>query len=170
VTTAPELLVDAFSRIRDGVTTLLEGVDARHLTWRPGPDANTIAWLVWHLTRIEDDHLAAAFSKSQVWHSDGWSERFGLPYRPEATGYGMSPSDVGALDVGPELLSGYHLAVASRTTSLLAGLSPGELDRVVDERWDPPVTLAVRLVSVVADGLEHLGQAAYIRGLAEQAG
>ena len=47
-------------------------------------------------------------------------------------------------------------------------VTDADLDRVVDERWDPPVTLAVRLVSVLADGLEHAGQAAYIRGVAER--
>ena len=51
------------------------------------------------------------------------------------------------------------------TVAYLATVTPEDLDRIVDERWDPPVTLGVRLVSVVSDDLQHAGQAAYVRGL-----
>ena len=170
MTTIPSLIADSFTRVREGVTGVLEGISDGHLTWRPDPEANTVAWLVWHLTRVQDDHLAAAFGQPQVWHSEGWESRFGLPLPSDATGYGMGPSEVGAVTAPAELLSGYHLAVASRTASLVAGLQAEDLDRIVDERWDPPVTLAVRLVSVISDDLQHVGQAAYVRGLAERAG
>lgn len=162
------LLSDGFTRVREGVAAVLDGIDARHLTWRPDPEANTVAWLVWHLTRVQDDHLAAAFDRPQLWDSDGWESRFGLPYGPGATGYGMGSDEVGQLSVPAELLAGYHEAVASRTASLVAGVGPADLERVVDERWDPPVTLAVRLISVISDDLQHVGQAAYVRGMAER--
>jgi hypothetical protein len=48
---------------------------------------------------------------------------------------------------------------------MLAGLPDGELDRVVDRRWDPPVTMGVRLISIADDCLQHVGQASYLRGL-----
>lgn len=168
---APALILgDGFTRVREGVTAVLDGIDPGHLTWRPDPGANPVAWLVWHLTRVQDDHLAGAFGREQLWDSDGWEARFGLPYPPGATGYGMSSSDVGRMSATAELLAGYHEAVAARTASLVAGVGPADLERVVDERWDPPVTLAVRLVSVISDDLQHVGQAAYVRGMAERAG
>ena len=147
---------------------MLDGIDERHLAWRPDPEANTIAWLVWHLTRVEDDHLAGAFDVPQLWHSDGWEERFGLPLPSGATGYGMDASEVAKVAAPAGLLGEYHRAVADRTCSLVAGVGPDELERVVDERWDPPVTLEVRLVSVISDALQHVGQAAYVRGMAER--
>ncbi|MEK8106882.1 DUF664 domain-containing protein [Micromonospora sp. M12] len=64
-----------------------------------------------------------------------------------------------------QALVDYYEAVAARTGSFLAGVGPLDLDRVVDETWDPPVTLGVRLVSVADDDLQHAGQAAYVRGL-----
>lgn len=172
VTSSPlsDVLLDAFSRISDGVREVLEGLDGNRLDWRPDPDANPIGWTVWHLTRIQDDHLAAAFDRDQVWTGEGWVGRFGLPYEADAHGYGMSSEEVGAFSASAELLRGYHDAVAARSVSLLSGLSAPDLARVVDERWDPPVTLGVRLVSVIADDLQHVGQAAYVRGLAERAG
>ena len=64
-----------------------------------------------------------------------------------------------------QLLLDYAGAVHERTTQFLRSLTDEDLDLVVDRRWDPPVTLGVRLVSVLADDLQHAGQAAYVRGL-----
>lgn len=167
---ASRVLLDGFTRVGEGVDRILDGIDERHLTWRPDPGANTIAWLVWHLTRVEDDHLAGAFDVGQLWESEGWEGRFGLPLGPGATGYGMSAEDVAKVVAPADLLLGYNRAVRERTERLVAAVGPDDLERVVDERWDPPVTLQVRLVSVISDALQHLGQAAYVRGLAERAG
>ena len=163
---AADLLVDAFGRIRDSVHEAVAGLTAEQLTTRPDDRANSIAWLVWHLTRIQDDHVADAAGAEQLWHRNGWMERFALPFEPLATGYGHTPDDVAAVRVdSPDLLTGYHDAVHERTTAYLAGLSTADLDRVVDDSWDPPVTLGVRLVSVVNDDMQHVGQAAFVRGL-----
>jgi Protein of unknown function (DUF664) len=162
------LLTDAVTRVRELVPTVVGGLDEDDLAWRPDPEANSIAWLVWHLTRIADDHVAAVASIEQVWTSAGWHERFALPFPAADHGYGHSSSDVGAVRVPAELLAGYHDAVAEAVLAYVGTLTPGDLDRVVDEQWDPPVTLGVRLVSVVNDAGQHVGQAAYVRGLLER--
>lgn len=159
-----QLLVDGFGRVAEEVDRVLHGLTAEHLTARVAPDANTIAWLVWHLTRVQDDHVADAFGTEQVWFG-GWADRAGLPFPAGATGYGHTAAEVGQADVGAELLRGYHRQVRDRTCDLLSAVGAEDLDRVVDTRWDPPVTLGVRLVSVLADDLQHVGQAAYVRGL-----
>jgi hypothetical protein len=164
------LLIDAFDRVRQGVEEVLEGLADDALTFRPDGEANTIAWLLWHLARVQDDHVAHAAGVEQRWTADGWCERFGLPFDSDATGYGQDPDDVAAVQVGADLLAGYYEVVHHATLRFLAGVSGTDLDRVVDERWDPPVTLGVRLVSVLTDDLQHVGQAAYLRGLAERAG
>ena len=166
--TTAELLVDTFGRIRETVQETVNGLTVDQLAFRADPDANSIAWLVWHLTRIQDDHLAAAFGTEQVWIADKWVGRFGLPFAPEAHGYGHTTEDVGNVRVAAGLLTGYHDAVHARSVELLQTVSDADLDRVVDDRWDPPVTLGVRLVSVIADALQHVGQAAFIRGLEER--
>jgi hypothetical protein len=160
-----QLLVDGFSRVQEAVHRVLDGLAPEDLTARPAESANPIAWLVWHLTRVQDDHLSDAFDVGQVWVEQGWAERAALPFDAAATGYGQSDEQVGAVRLPADLLLGYHDAVHQRTTELLAGVTPGQLDRIVDERWDPPVSLGVRLVSVLADDLQHAGQAAYVRGL-----
>ncbi len=165
------LLAEAYGRIHGEVPRVLDGLDQALLGARVDPGANSIAWLVWHLTRVQDDHVADAFGTEQVWTEDGWADRLGLPFDPSATGYGQGRGDVGALGSVPaELLLGYHDAVHARTLELLAGLRPEDLDRVVDTRWDPPVTLGVRLVSVLSDDLQHVGQAAYVRGVLTRSG
>ncbi len=163
-----DLLIDAFGRIREVVDSAVDGLTPDQLGWRADGDANTVAWLVWHLTRIEDDHVAAAFGTDQVWTAQGWAERFSLPFDPAVTGYGHSSAEVAAVRIGRDALSGYHHDVADRAVELIVGVTDDDLDRVVDERWDPPVTLGVRLVSVIGDGLQHAGQAAFVRGLIER--
>ncbi len=163
-----DVLTDCFGRIREATHGAVEGCSDAVLTYRGDPDANSIAWLVWHLTRIQDDHVAGVAGTEQLWTADGWHERFALPFDVSATGYGQSSDEVAAVTASAELLLGYHDAVHDGTLRFVGGLEAGDLDRIVDERWDPPVTLAVRLVSVVADDLEHAGQAAFVRGLAER--
>jgi len=160
-----ELLIDAYSRIQEEVHGVVDGLDEKTLATRPGDTANSIAWLVWHLTRIQDDHVAQVAGTEQAWTADGWSARFALPYRPGDTGYGHSSDQVAACRAPAGLLTGYHDAVFRHTVSYVQGLTGDSLDRVVDRAWDPPVTLGVRLVSVVSDDLQHAGQAAYLHGL-----
>ena len=164
--TSAELLVDAFARIREVVHRVVDGLTTDQLAFRVDPEANSIAWLVWHLTRIQDDHLAHAFQGEQVWTSEGWTKRFGLPFDSRDTGYGHRADDVAAVRVGSgELLVGYHDAVHQQTTRYMRQLTDADLSRIVDRSWDPPVSLGVRLVSVIADDLQHAGQAAFIRGI-----
>jgi hypothetical protein len=163
--TGAELLVDAFGRVRGVVRRVVGGLTPEQLAFRVAPEANSIAWLVWHLTRIQDDHVADVAQAEQVWTAHGWVERLGLPFDPRDTGYGHRPADVAAVRVSGELLVGYHDAVHAQTVGYLGRLVDADLDRVVDRSWDPPVTLGVRLVSVIADGLQHAGQAAFVRGI-----
>jgi uncharacterized damage-inducible protein DinB len=163
-----DLLLYAYEQIQGTLRRAVDGLSADQLTARVGPEANTIAWLAWHLLRVQDDHVAEVAGSEQVWTADGWADRFDLPFDDSATGYGFSPDDVAAVRVdSPDLLLGYATAVHERTADFLRVLSDDDLDRVVDENWDPPVTLGVRLVSVLSDDLQHVGQAAYVRGLLE---
>ena len=164
-----EVLSDAFERMREGVRRVIEGLDAAALAYRPDPDANPIAWLVWHSTRVQDDHVSQIAGDDQAWITGGWADRFDLPLDPMDTGYGHTSEQVAAVDVdGPDLLVGYHEAVAQRTMQYLGTIDAVELDRIVDDRWDPPVSVGVRLVSVITDQLQHLGQAGYVRGMLER--
>jgi hypothetical protein len=164
--TSAELLVDAFGRIREVVHRVVDGLTSEQLAFRLDPEANSIAWLVWHLTRIQDDHLADATGAEQVWTSQGWVERFGLPFDPRDTGYGHRSKEVADVQgCSGELLAGYHDAVHQQTIRYVEGLVDADLERIVDRSWDPPVTLGVRLVSVIDDCAQHVGQAAFIQGI-----
>jgi uncharacterized damage-inducible protein DinB len=163
--TPAELLVDAFTRIVEGGEAVVDGLTEEQLAARPGASANSIAWLVWHLARVQDDHVAEVAGREQVWTAQGFADRFGLPFGVGATGYGQSSEEVGQVRAGAGLLAAYLRAVHEQTLGFLDGLAEADLDRVVDERWQPPVTLGVRLVSVANDDSQHLGQAAYVRGL-----
>jgi hypothetical protein len=164
--TSAQLLADAFGRIRGVVHHVVGGLNKEQLAYRLDDEANSIAWLVWHLTRVQDDHIADAAGTSQVWISNGWAERFALPFSVADTGYGHGAEQVAAVRAeSADLLTGYHDAVHKQTIDYVATLSDDDLSRIVDQAWDPPVTLSVRLVSIISDNLQHAGQAAFVRGV-----
>jgi Protein of unknown function (DUF664) len=162
--TSADLLIDAFGRIREEVHLATDGLSREQLAYRVDAEANSIAWLIWHLTRIQDDHVCGVSHRQQAWTAAGWADRFGLPFGREATGYGHDPREVAAVQADAETLTGYHDAVFENTIRYVGTLTDADLPVVVDESWDPPVTLGVRLVSVISDDLQHVGQAAFIRG------
>jgi hypothetical protein len=160
------LLLELYGRIPPLARYAVSGLDGEQLTRAPAPGANPIGWLVWHLTRVQDDHVAELLEADQLWESGDWAQRFGLDPDPSNTGYGHTADDVQAVrPESSEALLEYLDAVSQRTNARLEKLTPADLDRIVDRRWDPPVTLGVRLVSIADDSLQHLGQAAYLRGL-----
>jgi uncharacterized damage-inducible protein DinB len=160
-----ELIADAFGRVGEVVHQAVSGLTEDQLSFRIDEDANSIAWLVWHLARVQDDHVAEVAGIQQVWTMQGWADRFGLSFAPSEIGYGQGSAEVAVVRAAPDLLLGYHDAVLDQTRTFVDGLVEADLDRIVDVRWDPPVTLGVRLVSVISDDLQHAGQAAFIRGI-----
>jgi hypothetical protein len=160
------LLLELYGRVPPLAREAVEGLDRDALVTRPSPEANPVGWLVWHLARVQDHHIAEIIDAEQLWVGGDWAGRFGLEPDPANTGYGHSAAEVARVrPEGPEVLIEYLDAVQARTEEMLRGLVPGDLDRIVDRRWDPPVTLGVRLVSIADDGLQHVGQASYVRGL-----
>src|SRR5262249_33937853 len=158
--TSADLLLDAFGRIRETVVEAVMGLTPEQLAFRPAPDANSIAWLVWHLTRVQDDHIADAMKAEQVWTSGEWAPKFGLPagsYHPVS---GHRPGRGAAVKAVPaEVLIASYDAVHARPLCFVPPLSDPALPRVVADSWAPPVTLGVRIISVISDDLQHAGSA-----------
>jgi uncharacterized damage-inducible protein DinB len=165
---AKDILIDGLERLPRNVHIAVRRLTPEQLHWAPAEGANSIGWLVWHLTRIQDDHVADVMGEEQVYAAGDWPQRFGLK-DPTETGWGHTPAQVSSVrPESVEALEGYYGAVHERTVRYLGGLTDDDLDRIVDRNWDPPVTLGVRLVSVIDDDAQHAGQAAYVRGLLER--
>ncbi|WNG88303.1 mycothiol transferase [Mycobacterium sp. ITM-2016-00317] len=162
---ARELLRDSFTRLIEHVDDLTENLTDEVAYYRPTPEANTITWLIWHSARIQDAQLCDIAAVEQVWFRDGWVDRFALDLPRDSHGYGHTPEEVAKVRASPELLAGYYHAVHKLSLEYVASVSADELSRIVDERWTPPVTASARLVSIIDDAAQHLGQAAYVRGL-----
>ncbi len=160
------VLLEVYGRIPPLVRDVLRGLPDEALVARPGVKANSIAWLIWHLTRVQDHHVSDILKSEQLWLGGDWAERVGVAAEPNNTGYGHSPDDVASIRPrDASVLEDYLEAVQARTLAMLERLPAKDLDRIVDRRWDPPVTMCVRLVSIADDSLQHVGQAAYVRGL-----
>ncbi|MDT5275182.1 MAG: hypothetical protein QOG95_2114 [Mycobacterium sp.] len=163
---ARELLRDAFTRLIEHVDEVTDGLTDEQANYRPSPGANSIAWLIWHSARVQDIQLAPIAGVDQVWTRDGWVDRFGLDLPRNDTGYGHGPDEVAKVQASADLLAGYYHAVHKLTLEFVAGVTAEDLGRIVDPGWDPPVTASSRLVSIIDDCAQHLGQAAYVRGIA----
>ncbi|GAA4355886.1 mycothiol transferase [Angustibacter luteus] len=162
------VLQDAIGRITERGHEVCDGLSPELANERLDGRSNSIAWLVWHAARVADTHVGDALGADDVWRTRGWHERFGLALGSDDTGYGHTSEQVGQVQVNDaSLLTGYLDDVIEVTRQAVDGLTDTDLDRVVDEGWDPPVTLGVRLVSVIDDDLEHLGQAAFLKGVLE---
>ncbi|BDZ43063.1 hypothetical protein GCM10025865_23620 [Paraoerskovia sediminicola] len=163
-----DVLREMFGRVGPALSSAIQDLDGDALTARVDGEANTLAWLAWHVGREQDAQVAAAVGRDQVWTAQGFSARFALPFDDAAIGYGQSSTEVGQVRASAALLAEYLDAVQDETADVLDELTDGDLYRVVDADWDPPVTLGVRLVSVVEDALQHAGQAGYLRGLIDR--
>jgi hypothetical protein len=167
---ARELLRDSFTRLIEHVDAVTDDLSDDASFFRPttasGKQANSICWLIWHSARIQDAQLAHIAAVDQVWFSGGWVDRFALDLPRDAHGYGHTAEEVGKVRAPADLLAGYYHAVHKMTLEYVAGVTVDELARIVDENWNPPVTASARLVSIVDDCAQHLGQAAYVRGIA----
>lgn len=160
------LLDDGFSRSLDAFEQTLDGIDVTVLNTMPGGDHNSIAWLAWHAGRQADVQIADLSGGQQVWSAGGWVSRFGLDLPADAMGYGQSIEDVAKVQVhDPGLLVAYLREVIQTARDYVRTLDESDLDAVIDDSWDPPVTRGVRLISIIDDGSQHAGQAAYVRGL-----
>ncbi len=162
------LLTDAAQRPLDAARQVLDGLTPDALHAMPQGRGNAIAWLLWHSARQQDVQLAEMTGADEVWLTGGWAERVGVPRAAGDSGFGDSPEQVAALRVADaDALLAYFAAVVDAVVAHVAGLSPADLDDVVDTSWTPHVTRGVRLVSIIDDAVAHIAQAAYARGLLE---
>jgi Protein of unknown function (DUF664) len=166
VAAAQELLRDSFTRLIEHVDDLTDGLSDEVSFWRPTPKANSIAWLIWHSARVQDVQISDLVKTDDVWTRERWVDRFRLDLPPRDTGYGHGPDDVAKVRATADLLAGYYHAVHEMTLDFVKTLTVAYLDRIIDRGWNPPVTASARLVSIVDDCAQHLGQAAYVRGIA----
>jgi len=164
------LIADALGRVNGILHRSLKGAPAGMLCRMPAPHANSMAWLAWHLTRVQDDHISDLAGLPELWASEGWRARFGMEPDDEETGQGHTFKQVAAFKVkAARVLLAYQDAAFERSKAYLAKVRPADLDRVIDEpQYDPMPTVGVRLVSIVSDNTQHAGQVTYLRGLFER--
>jgi uncharacterized damage-inducible protein DinB len=163
-----DLVIDGLGRVEEDFKRALDGLSAEQLAFRPAEHSNSIAWLAWHLARVQDDHISELAGRPQAWIEEKWHERFGKPADSNDTGFGYSSAQVATIrPESAQVPVDYYAAVHRRSLEYLETVTCEAMDRVIDTRWDPPVTVGVRLVSVVNDCTQHVGQMAYLRGLLE---
>lgn len=168
---AAGLVVDALGRVRDMVHDALKDLSAEELLSPPKPH---IAWLVWHLARVQDANFSALMDQPQLWIADRWHARFGMPPEPRdyGSGHRQTRAQVDAFRItDKDLLLRYLDAVFAQTKRYLSTVANDDLNRVLNEpQYQPRPTLSVRLASVINCNTRHAGQIEYLRGLIKHQG
>ena len=158
-----EFITGIFTRISQVLETVLDGLTENEINQQPTPECNSIGWMVWHLTRVQDRFIAMLSNNEQVWITEKWYGKFSREADAKDIGYGHRPEDLANFKVpDTKTLLDYHHAVLEKTKQYTNKLSPEELDRVIDDSRAP--TVALRLTAFISDNLQHAGQVAYLRG------
>lgn len=161
-----EILLDAAGRPVEAAHALRGRLDATVLNAHPGGHDNSIAWLLWHAGRELDVQLADLSGADQVWIGGGFRDRFDLGELGDQVGFGFTGDQARALVVSdPDLLLEYLDATTDAVRTYIGTLDEQALGVVIDDAWDPPVTRGARLVSIIDDAVQHVGQAAYAAGM-----
>ena len=163
-----------FEEIGVRLNRALEGLTFEELNWRPRPEANSIAFIVWHVSRVEDgwfQHFVQ--DTTQVWLAERWHERFGLP--EGSSGFGYSVEQLAEFPaLREEDLRGYFDAVRKSTLACLKEMTETDLDRVPGRSPFPDsasssrfaeFTVARMFRQLIGEEYQHLGHVNYIRGL-----
>ena len=162
--TLNEFIVDALDKENGFLMDALDGLGPEELVWQPAADANSIGWILWHMVRVEDMWIQFfAQFQTELWETEGWHEKFGLPTRDN--GFGHTPEQVNnfpALDL-TEFLR-YRGSVRQATLAFLDTLTPEDMERVPRERR-PEMSLGAMFRQIIGEMYQHVGHIAYLRGL-----
>jgi hypothetical protein len=166
-----EMISASYKGVLETLERALDGLTKEDLNWQSRPDCNSIGWLTWHLTRVQDSFIASMMGEQQLWIQGGWHTKFGRPPEANDAGFGQTPQDLAKFK-SPDIktLLGYHRAVLERSQRYISTLSAADMDRELQGPPYLPPKLGLRLIMVLSDGLQHAGQVAYIRGLRQGLG
>ena len=101
---------------------------------RPHPRVNSIAWNLWHLTRVEDAGLNRfVVDGTQVLDEGSWMERMSVPWRHHGSNMTFAEVDKLSQRIDLTALHDYSNAVQERTRYIISKLIPSQLDKVMEE-------------------------------------
>ena len=150
----------------------LEECSLEELKAQPiGPNTNSIGFVIWHLSRIQDMNTSRQMGKKQAWESEGWAEKFGKdPTDLKATGF-TSEEAAGFDPVSAQLLREYYECVRGYTEKYVSGLTPEVLDTPI-ENPPPgrPYNLGTSIALALGDSIQHFGQIGILMGVIREHG
>ena len=162
--TLNDFIEDAFRVEHEFLMEAVQDLTSEELAWRPGPEANPMGWILWHMLRVEDMWFQFFIQRqTEIWEKDGWNEKFGMPTRDNGFGHTQEQVDnFPVLDLA-ELLR-YGDSVRAETLAYLKGLLPEDFD-VVPREQRPEMSVGAIFRQVIGEVYQHQGHIAYLKGL-----
>jgi uncharacterized damage-inducible protein DinB len=142
----------------------IEGLTPDEMRWQPTPHTNHIAWLVWHLARVEDRWVSRLRQAPEVWNDEGWANRFRMD--PESNGFGQTMEEVRAMpEIALQDLMAYFDAVRVVTRHYLEQATDADLAQTYPHPRFGECTGAWIVGHILVEESQHVGQVALIRGM-----
>ena len=160
-----KILSDMLEMSDSLVRRALEGLTDADLIKRPSDQDNTIGWLMWHKTRVEDIAFADASGEEQFWISDKWHEKFGMEPNPGQMGFrGFARTSDEPRVQERKTFSATPTPFGRARLRCWRASRPRTSTRKSPPRWARPSKSGTTSGRVAADNIQHGGQICYLRG------
>lgn len=161
---AKEIIKLSLERSEEFLTSALKDLSQQEFAWSPGPESNSMAFIMWHQARVEDFFVNRVIrGQVELYEAQGFRDRLGTP--PKDTGNSYTVEKLRAWQAPPmETLVAYHQAVRQATLDLLETVTPQKLDEVPKPDRSPE-SVGIMLMRVITEAAHHVGQMSYLRGM-----
>ncbi|GGA80045.1 DinB family protein [Ornithinibacillus halotolerans] len=121
--------------LADDLLENLEGETFRQYPVSTPDTKNSIAWHLWHMTRIEDMTMNILIDDNkQVLHMSNWLEQMNIPFTH--SGNDMSVEEITLLSstINLNALLEYRKSVGKQTQEIISRLIPGQFRMKIDQK------------------------------------
>ena len=161
---AKEFALEALERARAVTMIAIDGLTPEHFHWRPNPTANSIAFLLWHISRVEDRFTSDLRNMEEIWLTEEWHKKFAVAISENGIGWG--PEQIQDFRPAIELVVSYLQRVRNISLETISRLNISQFkEQLTPSR--PDFTVANTLQTIVYHENHHQGAIGYIRGLIE---
>ena len=159
---AKEVILRSLEQSQGYLTQALDGLTQEEFAWSPTAECNNIAFILWHIARVEDFFVNRVIQREKELHeAEGWQEKLGTPVKA----YGLTVEELQAWPVPKmEDLKVYANAVREKTLAFLGSIPPEKLDEVPRPDRSPD-SIGVTLGHMCTEVALHVGQICYLRGV-----
>ncbi len=163
-TEVKDIILGSLQQSQGFLAKALDDLTQEEASWRPTSECNSIAFILWHLARVEDYFMSRVIQRqTETYEAEGWQQKLGTA--PRDMGFGYTVEKLQAWPVPKlEIIRGYHEAVRLKTLAFLESATPEKLAEVPRPDRSPD-SIGISLGHMATELALHISQIAYLRGV-----